>query len=371
MSFTRPDLQSIIDRVKGDIRNALQITSILRRSTEEAFSVAIGGASHVLHGHMRFISQQLFPTTAIVQFLEKWAAVYAIQRNPKTFANLQLTGTGTDGSTIPALTVYQRDDGFTYETDAGVTIAGGVYTVAVTALAAGATGNLDDGEGVTLVSPISGVNSGALVDSTNTEAEDEETDDSLRARVLARIRTPPSGGTVTDYLTYALEVPGVTRAWVLPNHNSAGFFGEGGVAVSFVEDGESPIIPSAAKVTEVQTSVDLQKPVTADAVVFAPVANTIPMTINLKPNTALVRAAVTAELEDLFAREGQVAGAVDPDLIAAAVTFDGGLSLSKINEAISVAAGEQDHVLVTPAANVVSSTGQIIILGTLTFGTLA
>jgi len=370
MAFTRPTLQAIVERVKGDMRDALNITSILKRTTEEAFSIAIAGASHVLHGHIRFVSKQLFPDQAETIYLERWAAVYGLQRNAATFANLQIDGTGTDGNTIPAGTLFQRDDATQYSTDAAVTVAGGVYSVAVTAVVAGANGNLDNGEGVSLVSPISGVNSAATVTATNTEAEDEETDESLRARVLARIRTPPSGGTVTDYLSYALEIPGVTRAWVLPNWTASGYFGEGGVGVSFVEDGEDPIIPSAAKVQEVQDNVNVKKPVTADAVVFAPIANVVDMTINLKPNTQAVRDAVTAELEGLFAREGQVSGAVDPTLIAAGTTYAGGLSLSKINESISVADGEEDHVLVSPTIDVVSTDGQLITLGTLTFGTL-
>jgi len=371
MSFTRPDLQSIVERVKGDMRNALQIVAVLRRSTEEAFAIAIAGASHVLHGHIRFISKQIFPDQAEVIYLERWAAVYALQRKAATFANLQISGTGNDGETIPIGTTYQRSDNALYTTDAAVTIAAGVYTVAITAAVAGASGNLGDGEGLTLLSPISGVNSDALVDSTNLEAEDTETDESLRLRVLARIRTPPSGGTVTDYLAYARAVPGVTRAWVLPNWPAAGFNGEGGVGVSFVEDGEDPIIPSAAKVAEVQTNVNLNKPVTADAVVFAPIPNVVDIVVNIKPNTQAVRDAVTAEMTDLFQREGQVAGAVDPDLIASAVTYSGGLSVSKINEAISVSAGEEDHALLAPTGDVVSTSGQIITLGTITYGTLA
>jgi len=370
MAFTRPTLQAIVDRVRGDIRDSLGLSAILRRTTEEAFAIAIAGAAHVLHGHLRFISKQIFPDQAEVVYLERWAAIYAIQRNAATFANIQISGTGVDSTTISIGTTFLRSDAVTYTTDAEVTVSGGVYSVAITADVAGAAGNIDDGDEVTLASPISGIDSTATVTATNTEAEDVETDESLRGRVLDRIRTPPSGGTVTDYLSYAREVPGVTRAWVLPNWPAAGFNGEGGVGVSFVEDGESPIIPSPAKVAEVQANVNIKKPITADAVVFAPVANVINITVNIKPSTQTVKDNITAELEDLFAREGQVGGAINPALIAEAVTYSGGLSLSKIDEAISVADGEEDHALIFPTSNITTASGGIITLGTITFGVL-
>jgi len=361
MAFTRPDLQSIVDRVKGDIRTSLGLTAILRRSTEDAFAKAIAGASHVLHGHMRFISKQIFPDQAEVEFLERWASIYAIQRKAATFATLTITGTGVDTTVIPAGTAYKRDDGLTYTTDAETTIAAGVFSVNVTADTSGTGSNIDDGESVTLVSPLSGVNSGALISATVTEGEDVESDASLRDRVLARIRTPPSGGTVTDYIAYARSVAGVTRAWVLPGH-----LGEGTVGVSFVEDGEDPIIPSAAKVIEVQAAVNESKPVTAEATVFAPNPNVVDMTINISPNTQAVRDAITAELEDLFSREGQVSGAFK-DLDS---TYTGGLSLSKITEAISISEGEENHDLIAPTGNIVTAVGSIITLGTITFGVL-
>jgi len=371
MPFTRPPLQVLIDRVKGDIKDALGLVAVLRRSLEGALAIALAGASHVLHGHMRFLSKQIFPDTAEEEYMIRHAAVYQLSLKPATFAKFEVEITGSEGSVAPISTIYQRQDGATYTSQASGTIASGVATLTLISDVEGADYNLIVGEQISLQSPISGIDTIATVTSVIIEAEDTETIESLRERTLARIRNPPSGGTVNDYLTYAREVAGVTRAWILPNWPAAGYFGEGGVGISFVVDASDPIIPSPAKVLEVQTNVDLNKPITADAVVFAPVANEIDFTINIKPNTSEVRAAVTGELTDLFAREGQVAGAVDPDLLASAVTYSGGLAISKIDEAISVADGEDEHALLSPTTDIVSANGQIITLGTITFGTLA
>ena len=45
---------------------------------------------------------------------------------------------------------------------------------------------------------------------------DVESDEDLRARVLFRKRNPPHSGSKSDYIAWALEVPGVTRAFVSP-----------------------------------------------------------------------------------------------------------------------------------------------------------
>ena len=69
---------------------------------------------------------------------------------------------------------------------------------------------------------------------------DAETDESLRARVLRRIQKPPQGGAGYDYVAWALEVPGVTRAWVYPAE-----MGLGTVTVRFVRDLEQ--VPAWAR----------------------------------------------------------------------------------------------------------------------------
>ena len=76
---------------------------------------------------------------------------------------------------------------------------------------------------LTLDSPIVGVNASANVTAgALTGGADAEDDDSLRARLLARIKEPPQGGSKADYVTWALEVPGVTRAWCYPEEMGDG-----------------------------------------------------------------------------------------------------------------------------------------------------
>lgn len=366
MAFQRPSLTAIIDRIKGDIISLLGLQTILRRSLLDVLAKALGGAAHVLHGHLDFLSKQLLPDTAEDEFLVRWGVIFGVERLPATFAKLNIKITGTDSTVIPINTIFQRSDGFEYTTEAEVIIGStttGEVDAVIVASEAGENGNLDDASIVSLTSPIAGADSDATVISTNTEGEDEETIENLRTRVIERIQAPPQGGAVADYIAFAKTVVSVTRVWVLP-----GFLGEGSVGVTFVEDGNAPasIIPAPAKVTEVQDAIDPLKPITADVTVFAPIEVPLDLTISMTPNTTAVQNAVTEEIRDLILREAQVKGAFKE----VGVSYTGRIALSKISEAISTAAGEDEHVIVSPTSDPQAGDGGILTLGTITFQTL-
>lgn len=366
MAFTRPSLSTIIDRIKGDLKSGLGLTTILRRSFLDVMAKSYGGAVHTLFGFIDFAKDQLFPDTATDEFLLRWANIYGVDRIEATFAKLNIDVTGTTGGTLTAGSLYQRSDGVQYEVETEVVVpASTTVSAVIIALEAGDNGNLDDGSTVTLTSPIAGIESDALVDSTDTEGEDQETLDALRIRLIERIQFPPSGGTVTDYIGFAKTVAGVTRAWVIPDH-----LGEGTVGLFFVEDGEDPIIPSAAKVDEVQEAVLPLKPISADLFTIAPSDTPMDPEIAIQPNTTEVQDAITAELEDMLFREAQVRGASIPEEVGIGGTYTGKIPLSLINEAISVAQGEEDHVLTLPTEDVEPEVGGIVTLGTITFTTL-
>ena len=363
MAFVRPTLSAIIQRVEGDFKASLNISTVLRRSFIAAASRAIGGATHVLHGHLVFISKQIFPDQAEEEFVDRWGSIFGLPRNEAKFAQLTIEVEFAGAGIVPAGTIWQRTDGVQYETDAEIeAFAAGNVQGTITASESGDSGNHDNGEIVSLQSPVANVSGDAVVISTIIEGEDQESDESYRQRIVDRIQQPPAGGTVNDYKQFMLDVTGVTRAWVLPAH-----LGEGTVGLTFVEDDDDPIIPDAAKIAEVQENVDLKKPVTANAVVFAPIENQIDFNISLKPNNSAVRDAVTAEIEDLFIRESQVKGAYK----SSSETYDGKIFRSRIIEAISIAAGEEAHILNEPATDPEPGTvSGILTVGTITFQTL-
>lgn len=349
MPFQRPTLNEIIERTFSDITSRLNLKgALLRRSVVGVLARVLAGASHMLHGHLDWIAKQAIPDTAD-EWLPRWAGIWGVIRKDAEYASGEVTFTGTvDGTTVPTGTVLRRSDDIEYETTDDATLAGGTATAPVQAVLAGSAGNADPGTTLTIINPIANVNSDAAVAVGGiVNGSDAESDDSLRARLLSRIQQPPHGGADFDYETWALEVPGVTRVWVYPLH-----LGAGTVGITFVRDGDTPIIPDSGEVQAVQDYIDERRPVTAEAIVFAPTAVPLDFEIEVTPPTAAVKAAVEAELKDFIAREAEPGGT---------------LYLSRINEAISIAEGEFDHVLILPAADVVYATGELAVMGTITW----
>jgi uncharacterized phage protein gp47/JayE len=199
---------------------------------------------------------------------------------------------------------------------------------------------------------VAGINSNALVSESGiTGGTDLEDDNSYRDRILKRIQEPPRGGCKTDYEHWALEVPGVTRAWCYPTE-----LGEGTVTVRFMMDDSYPDgIPQEGDLERVKEYISApeRKPVAADVFVEAPVVQTIDVVISdLVTNTPEIQNLIKLELKNFFAREAEPGGIIYK---------------SRLDEVISATQGEVSHTLAVPDVNIFLDTGKIAILGEVTF----
>lgn len=350
MSFSRPSLADIIQRVRNDVFSRLAADDVLRRADAEVYARVMSGVAHGLYGFIEWLSDQVIYDTAEKEYLERWCSIWGITRKAAAAATGQATFTVQAGAVIPAGTLLQALDGVQYETTADATVAAPTATAPIAAVVPAATGNRASGQSLALVSPVIGVQSTATAGALSGGA-DQEVDDALRARFLARIQQPPHGGASFDYVTWALEVAGVTRAWCYPQE-----LGPGTVTVRFVRDNDgsgTAIIPDADEVAAVLAYIDARRPVTAQVTVVAPVSVPLDVQIQgLTPNNATVKAAVEAELKDLLLREAVPGGTI---------------LLSHIRAAISAAAGETDYVLLSPTANVANTTGNMSTMGSITW----
>jgi uncharacterized phage protein gp47/JayE len=350
MPFDRPTLAELADRAVSDINTRLPgADASLRRSNLNVLALTHAGAVHGLYGYLDWIVRQVIYDTAESEYLERWSSIWGIYRLPAAYATGSVTLAGASGSVVPAGTVLTRADGAEFSTDDEVTFSGTTATASVTALEAGQDGNTAAAAKLTITTPVAGVEASATVDSNGlTQGADVETDAALRARLLSRIRQPPHGGASHDYLAWALEVPGVTRAWVYPQE-----LGAGTVTVRFVRDNDAAIFPDAGELAAVQAYIDERRPVTAQVTVTAPIAAPLDFTFtSISPSTAAVKAAVEAELADLISRESEPGGT---------------LYLSHIRAAISAAVGENNYMMTAPSADVANSTGYMTTLGTVTW----
>lgn len=360
MPFARPSLADLITRIGGDLLGRLAILGpTLRRAMADVVSKVWGGGLHELYGFVEWASRQVIGNTADSDVMLQRAAMYGITPTAAAFAAGNVTVTGTNGSVIDTTAVLQLDSAALYAVTTGATIASGTATIVVTALVAGAAGNLDVGTALSFQSPIGGVAT-ATVATGGPNGDgiaggaDQQTPADVLARYLLRLRTPPRGGAAPDYIAWTLAAPGggATRAWAFPGEN-----GLGTVVVRFVDDNATPIIPTGGQVSAVQTYLNAQRPVTATVTAVAPTSLSVAFTIHLVRDNSSTRAAVTAGLADTFARLAQPGDGAGK----------GTVPLSQIRTAIGIADGVTDYTLTVPSADVVPGTGQMPTVGTITW----
>lgn len=346
MAFDRPSLRELISQMQADAEREAGATQ-LRQSNLRVLPKVFAFAVHGLYAYIDWVVRQLFPDTAEKSFLERQASIQGIYRRDATAATGTLTVTRTAGATIPVGTVFVASDG---ETRFATTEEPEVdeSEVPVQCMTTGTGGNREAGETYTLVSPLSGVSTEAT-GSEMAGGTEAETDDSLRDRLIYRLQNPPRGGTATDYVAWAMEVPGVTRAWCFPKE-----LGIGTVTVRFATDGLTENgVPTEGMVSIVSDYIAENAPVTAATTVVAPVAKTVNFQIkDLYPDTPSVRAQIEAELKSLFIREAEPGKA---------------LLISHVRQAISSAAGEEDFELVSPTEDIGADVDELLVVGSVTY----
>ena len=231
----------------------------------------------------------------------------------------------------------------------------------VEADAAGAAGNCDPGQPLALVADQdapAGLGAAAAVDDAGLAGgADAELLETFRARVLARKRNPPQGGSAYDYETWVREAlgPGIVRAVYVDSFQND----SRSVWICFTVTDQPDGIPTDEQVALVQAYVDdpIRRPVTARVFVTAPEALPIDVVIaNLSPDTLDVRASVEDEVAATFA-DRAVVGTSKPAVF----------SLSWINEAISRATGEDAHELQAPTVSVIATAGYLPVLGEISY----
>jgi len=362
MPWSTPTLRQVRELVRGELTSSLAgLTSARTKSLLVGNSVlrVVGdtnaAVSHLCLRYIDWLSKQFLPDTAETEWLDRHGQIWLGGRKAATLAIGSVTFTGVNGTIIPKatrLTGIDDTDGTTvdYETTEQILIGVTATPCDVRALDPGSAGNRNVGDILTLLVPVSGVDTDTTVVVMEGGTE-EETDEELRSRVLLRIRNPPMGGSLTDYAQWALSYPGVTRAWVSPLE-----LGMGTVTVRFMMDDLRETddgFPNSEDVVAVQTYLDGLRPVAVkDFFVEAPLPYPIDLTISgLSTDDESTRAAIEANLQDAFIERTEPGKSV---------------YRSWIDEAISTAIGEEHHELEFETTDMPGD-GYMAVLGTVTY----
>lgn len=347
MAFDRPTLAELVARVDQDILSRLDgTTETAAERVTRVLANGESGVAHGLHGHLEWLEKQLFPQTCDDDILVLHAV--GVSRRLSATATGHVTFTGSDGVDVVAGTRLQVD-GVTYETTAEVTITSGSALAPVTAVESGSQGNRPAGATLTMISPVPGVMSSATVDSSGiTGGVDIETYDEWRERIMQRRARVPRGGAKGDWEGWALQVPGVTRAWEDPLG-----MGPSSVVIRIMaDDAPSGPMPSQELLDRVLSYINERANVQAQVYVVAPDTSLFQPTLRVTPDTQDVRDAAAASLKAYIAYTS-----------TPGVT----LPISHIRGAISRAAGVDDYDLQSPTADVTYGDTMLPIWGGVTW----
>lgn len=328
-----PAVSDIRDTILRDIKNLRPEADTSPDSDYFVRASSVASAVRGTYQDQQWIARQIFPDTADHDFLLMHASLRNLTPKPATPAGGQLQLSGTPGTTISSGLSFSYGNGQTGLTlTPGTTGDDGKATVSVIATSTGTASNVPDNTSATLTQAPSGISSKAILLSMS-GGTDTESDDSLLARLLEVIRRPPAGGNKYDYHRWAMEVPGVTAAFVYPLRR-----GLGTVDVVITSGND---LPSPQTVDAVQAHIDDVRPVTAkNSLALAPTPRNVDFVIMVALSGLTLADAKIQINNALVSYFSQLAPG------ATAVLF-------QIGALISAIPGITDCKIVTPVANVV------------------
>lgn len=163
-----------------------------------------------------------FIATSEGDFLTSRCAELGVDRKLGEYARGQVTFAGKENTFIDAGTVVASLGEVEFATVSEIIIdASGVASTEVIALDVGIAGNVGVGEISVFDVGLEGVTSVTNELATN-GGVDEESDDLLKERYYAKVRSPITSGNVFHYQSLATEVVGVGSASVTPLHAGPG-----------------------------------------------------------------------------------------------------------------------------------------------------
>lgn len=247
--------------------------SLAGYSPDEASDIGIrlkvlAGEIYSVCAAVDWLKAQTFAQTAAQAQLEMRAQERGLSRKPAAAASGTLTfGRGTAlwfGVSIPKGTVCASSGvgAARYVTTQDAALPQGSLSVDVPAAAqeAGAAGNANPATVTVLVTPPASIET-VTNPTAFTGGEDAESDDSLRARLLAAYAAPANGTNAAWYRQTAMACDGIHSANVVPRAN-----GVGTVAVYLGGEGTAP---SAAQVQAVSDMLGAAKEINVNVTVQA------------------------------------------------------------------------------------------------------
>ncbi|WP_044469807.1 baseplate J/gp47 family protein [Mannheimia massilioguelmaensis] len=354
MSYQTPTLSELI--AQGERLYLHQFPQSKRHSVLSVVNRVNAALSAGEHKHVDWLAKQIIPTTADEDYLLEYCAYKGIFRKPASVARGMIVLDVAFDTEIESGTSWEDSTtGLQFFAVATTQVAAGKAEIEIECDTSGTVGNLSAGTTLSLTNAVLGVQSDATV-KTLSGGADLESLSSLLARLIYRVQYPPAGGADHDYVRWALECDGITRAWCYPR-----YMGGGTVGVAVVLDNQSNILPSQQDCDTVKNYLLGHKnsvtglwegaPAEAEIYVFAPKVRKLDLTIRLVPATTALKSAVKNALVSLCQ-------SLDPGTL---------LYLSHLRATISNVVGETDNAVISLNSDIQLASDEILVLGEITW----
>ena len=213
MSYTIPTLQQLYEAHLARYEASLgQDAPINDYAFLVVLSATEAGLDIGLYKYAADAVKQNLALTATGEGLDRIGNDNSTPRKNAQAAIVEVELPATTGTVIPVNREFVSDDnGLRYRTTAEVTAAAGVATLNLKCVETGTTGNLENGDTLSISSQISGSETTATVTDTVQDGVDRESDTDYRPRVIFAQIAITGGGNATDHKIWGEAVTGVRR----------------------------------------------------------------------------------------------------------------------------------------------------------------
>lgn len=336
MAFSAKTFDSILADILRDIRSLQPEADIGTDSDHYVRSAAVAAAIEGIYQKLAWLYRQIFPDTADEEELVHAAAIRGVVRKSAVAASDNVALTGAAGvELLQGASFKHLASGELFTATAGIVIgADGTAMVDVAAQTPGASLNGLTGA-LVLTSPPLGIDAAATFVGGTVGGEDQESVESLLARLLDIIQRPPAGGADYDYKRWAKEVPGVADALVLPRRRGSG-------TVDIVITA-SHGVPSDEVIAACQAHIEDQCSVIADIAVYAPAERFVDCSAQVELADGYTLADVQVAAQSAYAALLNNLKPQEP------------LKRSQIEAMVSNLAGVVDRIVLSPVGNIPAS----------------
>lgn len=216
-STYRVTSDEVIKRIKDALENP---ANKIEGSFAADNAQAVGKEIAKYYAYMEWLQSMHYALTAEGEWLDKKGVEHGVFRKKATQSTGVVTFIGAPGTIIPTgFKVYSDTQSFEVVYGGSIGDSGSV-DLSVRSVERGVNVNVPIGA-IKKADSIEGLRA-VRNDAAITGGTDDEDDESLRERLLLRMRYPGTSGNKYHYLHWAMEVDGVSRVKVFPEWNGPG-----------------------------------------------------------------------------------------------------------------------------------------------------